>query len=173
MSDLQNSIDYSDLTEEPAPEPQAQPQGALKHVRDALDLSLKKASAAEQEAAQLRRELAIERAQLPDTPLKELFLKAYDGDVTPEAIRAEAERYGVLQATPAAAAPEPVPSVPAAELDQHRAVAQAAVGSSTGGDIDLGKAILAATSKEEVLRIMTEAQSQGVPGINVVSDIAI
>ena len=43
-----------------------------------------------------QRELAILKAGIPESPARDLFLKAYDGPVTTEAIKTEAERYGLM-----------------------------------------------------------------------------
>ena len=52
--------------------------------------------AAERDEA--RRELAFFKAGIPDNKVAELFRKAYDGDVEPEAIRAAAAEYGLVDA---------------------------------------------------------------------------
>lgn len=147
--------------------PQGQPQGALKHVRDALEQTTKAKREAEQEAAQLRRELAIERSQLPDFPGKQFFIQNYNGEPTPEAIKAAALAAGFVLDAPAAPAEEAAPAVPAAELAQHRAVAEVAAGSSTGNEIPLEQAILGARSAEEVMKIMAEAAADPKAGVRL------
>lgn len=167
MSDLQNP-DLNDSEEEPTVTPAPQ-QGGPKQLRDALDQSNRAKAAAEQEAAQLRRELAIERAQLPNFPGKQFFLQNYNGEATPDAIKAAALAAGFqLEASAPAEPPAPpAPAVPPAELAQHRAVAEAAATSSAGGDIDLGDAIRGAKNSEELRQIMEEAQAQGIRGVRV------
>lgn len=52
---------------------------------------------AERELAQLRRERAFAKAGIdPDDPRTAYFVKGYDGDITPEAIRAEAIQAGFI-----------------------------------------------------------------------------
>ena len=139
--------------------------GALRDATDAAlrlkDEALAREAAANERATQLERELAIERAQLPDFPGKKFFLENYKGDPTPEAIRAEAIAAGFTleegQASPQASSSEPS----AQELASHRAVATAAAGSSTGADIDLKVAIQNAHNSDEVIRILQEAEAQG------------
>lgn len=48
------------------------------------------------ERDEARRELAFFKAGIPDTKVAELFRKAYDGDVDPEAIRTAAAEYGLV-----------------------------------------------------------------------------
>lgn len=68
-----------------------------KWIRD-LEKRAKKGDEALAETAQLRRELAVMRAGVPlDSPIGKLFIKAYDGPDDPDAIKAAAVEYGVLQ----------------------------------------------------------------------------
>ena len=54
------------------------------------------ADKATQEAAQLRRELAVVKSGVDaESKLGQLFLKSYDGENTPEAIKAAAEDFGI------------------------------------------------------------------------------
>jgi hypothetical protein len=173
MSDLQSDdltdpavraeLGLEERTEGGVPEPTPQPsQGALKHVREALELQTKAKAQAEQEAAQLRRELAVERSNLPEFPGKGFFLQNYNGEPTPDAIRSAAEQAGFVLETPAA-------EIPAQELEAHRAVAAVSAGSTTGGDVPLEQALLTATSPEEVLRIVNQAPTES--GLRATSNI--
>lgn len=110
-------------------------------VRQALDnvgAAIHAKNVAETHVAKLERDLAIERAGIPDIPAKELFIKVYDGESTREAVRAEAARYGLLSPENVAAAANKVPAA------QQR-------------DIDLDAAFAKATSPAEVMRIAREA----------------
>lgn len=65
--------------------------------------------------AELRRGQAFEKAGLPDTPMAQFFAENYKGDLTPEAIKAEAARVGLTLAAAAAGATPPPPASTAAE----------------------------------------------------------
>ncbi len=89
---------------EPPPEPEAPEAGesaVIKELRERAN----RTQAAEAKTALLERELAFDRAGVPTSGPSSYFRKAYDGDITPEAIRAEAETAGLL--TPAAAQVDP------------------------------------------------------------------
>ena len=74
-----------------APE-QAQENHNLKLLREKAD----NADKATKEAADLRRELAVLKSGIDaDSKFGKLFLKSYDGEATPEAIKAAAEEYGI------------------------------------------------------------------------------
>lgn len=115
------------------------------------------------EAAQARtdleRQVAVEKAGIPESPMRELFLKAYEGPADAEAIKAEAEKYGLFN-KPA----EPVASGPTAEeMAAQRQVLNAGAGApAPTGDVDLAVALRNAKSQAEVLAIV--AQVQGQPG---------
>jgi hypothetical protein len=67
-------------------------------------------------ADQLAREIAFLKAGVkPDDPKLSYFVKGYDGDLTPDAIRAEAVNAGFLPA------PEPSPEEKAAQESGHTA----------------------------------------------------
>lgn len=87
-----------------------------------------------EENAKVKKELAFLKAGLDLngelTPQQKLFVKAYDGDVTPDAVKAAAVEYGVIDA--------PQAQVPAEELAGHDRFAQAAAGSQVSqadGDV--------------------------------------
>ena len=73
------------------------------------------AVAAERDMA--RRELAFHKAGIPDSKVGQLFMKAYDGDVDTEAIRAAAAEYGLVEA-----------EVPGEEPDAMERIEQVAAG---------------------------------------------
>jgi hypothetical protein len=90
-------------------------------------------------AKKLERENAFLKAGInPDaSPLADLFVKGYDGDLTPDAIRAKATEVGILQAqgeqqTPAEGQPTPE-QVAAAQQAQAELGAQQRVGQASTG----------------------------------------
>lgn len=77
------------------------------------------------DAAAIRRENAMLKAGInPDDPKQRYFAKAYDGDLTPEAIKAEATAAGILGATPPPAAQQ-------VSADERAALGR--VGATTAG----------------------------------------
>ena len=48
-------------------------------------------------ATELERRLAFTEAKLPDTPMAAYFAEHYSGDATPDAIREEAAKLGLIQ----------------------------------------------------------------------------
>lgn len=110
-----------------------------------------RANEAESRAASLERELAVERAGIPATPMRELFLKAYDGPSDAESIRAKAEEYGLLSA--------PVVGVSASELAAHSQLVSASVGGQAPvASEDLAVALRNAKNPADVLRIVALAE---------------
>lgn len=62
---------------------------------------------ARQEAEQLRRENAFLKAGIdPESPRAKYFVKGYDGELTAEAIKSEAEAAGIFEAPAKAEAPK-------------------------------------------------------------------
>lgn len=67
------------------------------HMRK-LEKELKAERAARAEAEAAKRELAFVKAGVPlDNPVAKYFIKGYDGEITPEAIRAAAEEANLVQ----------------------------------------------------------------------------
>lgn len=84
---------------------------------------------AEARAAAAERKLAFVEAGISITdPRATYFVKGYEGDLTPEAIRAEAHRAGVIEA-PEGPSPE--------EQEGHRQVIEASAGAPPVGDTSL------------------------------------
>lgn len=96
----------------------------------ALEEKAKRADEAEAAKADLERQMAFVRAGLPldeDSPEGKrmaYFVRGYDGDLTPEAIRTAASDAGFLETTGTATAPPP-------DLDAHQRIDRAAAGAST------------------------------------------
>jgi hypothetical protein len=91
-------------------------QGDNPNIRQLREKARKHdAVAAERDEA--RRELAFYKAGIPDNKVAELFKKAYDGDVDPDAIRTAAAEYGLVD-----------PDVPHEELDAMDRLEKATAG---------------------------------------------
>lgn len=110
----------------------------------------KRAKAAEKAAAErdaAMRELVMLKAGInPDSPQGKLFVKAYDGEPTLEAVKAAAQEYGVLDA--------PTPAIPAEEIAAHQRVATTAAGADVAGEDDPIALIQRAESAAEVLELV-------------------
>jgi antirestriction protein ArdC len=118
-----------------------------KWVRD-LEKRAKAADKAAAERDAAMRELVMLKAGInPETPQGKLFIKAYDGEPTLEAVKAAAQEYGVLDT--------PTPAIPADEVAAHQRVAQAAAGAEVSeGDDDPIALINKAESAAEVLELV-------------------
>lgn len=125
-------------------------RGALKK----LGTETNRANEAEQKAAALELQIAVRDAGIPETPVRELFLKSYDGPANAEAIKAEAEKYGLF----AQQAPQDN-GVSQAELNAQRQVVGASVGGQTpAAGPSLEEALRSAKSPAEVMAIVAQAE---------------
>ena len=135
-----------DLEEEP--EETEQPrlvQMARKDIR-ALERQAKAAQTAQAEATAARRELAFLKAGIPDTGPGKLFVKAYDGELSADAIRAQAVEFGILEQTP---------SVPEDELAAHTRMTNTAAGAApANAKVDIDAELRAAKNQTEVMEII-------------------
>lgn len=106
MSDTEHEIEETE-----------EPRGLRKQIEE----QAAKAKDAEARAAAAERELAFAKAGLPlNDPKMGYFVKGYDGDLTPEAIKTAAEAAGFIG--------EPEPSIPPEELAQHQQAANLSAG---------------------------------------------
>ena len=107
------------------------------------------------EFAVTQRELAFAKAGIdPASPQAKYFVKGYDGDLTPEAIRAAAEEAQLIT-------PQPVqPDPDKAAWQQTNRIAAGAETASEGPS--WVKRIRDASSAEEISNIFAEAQAQGI-----------
>lgn len=104
------------IDDDAANDPQLQHLGDNPNLRQLREKAKKHDTvAAERDAA--RRELAFLRAGVPDNKTGALFMKAYDGDPEPEAVRAALAEYGLIDL-----------DVPADELDAMERLEQVAAG---------------------------------------------
>jgi hypothetical protein len=107
------------------------------------------------EFAVTQRELAFAKAGIdPASPQAKYFVKGYDGDLTPEAIRAAAEEAQLITPQPVQVDPDK------AAWQQSNRIAAGAETASEGPS--WVKRIRDASSAEEISNIFAEAQAQGV-----------
>jgi hypothetical protein len=119
-------------------------QQAKDREREAKD------AVARAEAAERRLSFLEAGIDLSD-PKNNYFVKGYEGEISPEAIRAEAEKAGFL-------AP-PKPEVPAAEMQEHQAAANLSAGAgfvSADKTAEYHAALARAGSQAEILNVMRE-----------------
>ncbi len=115
-----------------------------------------KAKKLEAELAQMKRELAFAKAGLPmDDPKMSYFIKGYEGEMEPEAIREAASDAGFLQIQE----PAPQASQDAPEMAAQQRVMRASVGAASED-----------VSEEAALVRMEEAMREG--GIPALLDVA-
>lgn len=108
------------------------------------------------EAQAIQKELAFVKAGLDlNSPMAKYFVKGYDGDLTPEAIRQAAEEAQLI--TPQA------PQETQAEKQAWQQTNKIAAGSEVAPPPpSWNKRIMDATSREEVYAIYEEAAAQGI-----------
>jgi len=127
---------------------------AVRNLREAnkrMKADLEAATTAAAEATGAKRELTLIRAGIDlDSPQGKLFAKAYDGDLSVEAVKEQAAEYGLMK-----------PEVPAAspELLAQQAVGAVSQGASQASP-DITAEIANAQSVDEVMAIVARA---GVP----------
>ena len=97
--------------------------------------------------ATLERQLVFRDAGIPTDKRGQLFMKAYDGDMTLDAVKAAAIDYEVIQ-------PDSADTTPETEAQDR--LLKAAGGGDTPHKPDLEQAILNATTPEEVMRIVSQ-----------------
>jgi hypothetical protein len=106
------------------------------------------------EAEQAKREAAFAKAGIPDTPLGEMFAKAYDGPTDdPSALKTAFEALGV--ATPLGGSTPPAQQ--GATDAAQRQLAQVGAGADLGGDIEFADALRSAKSEDDVLALIASA----------------
>ncbi len=108
------------------------------------------------EASQAQRELAFLKAGVPaDDPMTKYFVKGYDGEVNPDAIRAAAQEAGLI-------------AVQKAEDSRTQAEQQAwsrlqkasRAGETSEPVVDWNSKISQARNQEEVLQILAQARQE-------------
>lgn len=126
-------------------------------IRKALEKANQRAAELEATNARLMRDLLFTEVGVPNKGMGSYFRKGYEGELTPEAVKAAAEEAGLLKSAESTEEPQ----VPADELAAHEVIRQ----SQTGGQLpgaqpqdDLIARIEAANSPEELAQIMAQAQ---------------
>lgn len=110
-------------------------------------------AAAEAEAA--KRELAFVKAGVPmDHPASKYFIKGYDGDFTPEAIRAALEEANLIQ--PQKKSPE----VEAEQNAWNRLQKAQRAGQTSEPPVDWNDRIANARSQDEVLHLLAQMNQE-------------
>jgi hypothetical protein len=106
------------------------------------------------EAEKLQKELAFSKAGIPmDAPMAKYFIKGYEGEFTPEAIRKAAEEANLLQAqTPTA----PIPEQQAWSRMQKASTA----GETSEPVVDWNQRINQAKSADEVMQLLAQARQE-------------
>ena len=138
-------------------EDEAQDQAARKdpvraRMRE-LEQQVKAFEAKAKEAEAATRELAFVKAGVdPDSAAAKYFVKGYDGELTPEAIRAAAEEASLI--------PSQKKEV-AAEQQAWNRVAQASrAGETSDAPVDYSQRINAAKSSDEVMALLAQARAE-------------
>lgn len=137
--------------------PESEPQDP--NFREALRNAEREAKAARAQLEQLQRERAFDKAGIPETGPGALLRKAYDGEISPDAIRATAQEYGIFE--PVAA---PAEQNLDGELESLRRGLGATSGSGVGGGPNDGEKFLAginsATSQDEVMAVVRQFEGK-------------
>jgi len=106
------------------------------------------------EAVILQRELAFSKAGIPmEAPMSKYFVKAYDGEITPEAIRKAAEEANLIQA-----------QAPVANTQEQQAWARMQKSSAAGDTseplIDWNVRLAQAKNSDEVMQILAQVRAE-------------
>lgn len=106
------------------------------------------------EAVNLQRELAFSKAGIPmEAPMAKYFVKAYDGEITPEAIRQAAEEANLIQSqTPAASTHE--------QQAWMRLQKSSAAGDTSEPLIDWNVRLAQAKNSDEVMQILAQVRAE-------------
>ena len=102
---------------------------------------------------QLEREMVFAKAKLDldSDPRLRYFVDGYKGELTVEAIRAQAEKDGFLNVT------QPQPTTSDDEIKAHQRLVNASQGGGDVGDFDVGEALRNARSPQEVMDVVIRA----------------
>lgn len=143
-------------------DPGANPDGEpdIASLRNAAN----KSKRLERENAELRRNLAFTQAGIDtNDPRLQYFAKGYEGELTAEAIKAEATKAGFL------APPEPTPEEQAQQAQQQQAqfgeqqIAQAAAGAIPPGQMDPSDQLVGIYNDGGAEAVLNALRAAGVP----------
>ena len=150
--DFDNEDNLDTTTEDESNEPS---RDSRQFVRDlekqakAGKQAKREAEEAMREASNAKRELALMKAGIDlESPTGKLFVKAYDGEISVDAIKAAASEYGLVPTSQVAEVQNDL-----AALDR---VSQASTGSTGSVPPSAIDAIRGASSPEDVMRILAE-----------------
>lgn len=105
------------------------------------------------EVAEAKRELTFVKAGItPDDPKFRYFVKGYDGELTPDAIRQAAEEAGFIQRRDDAQAPE--------REAWGRVSRVASAGETSEPVVDYSEKIRKAKSPDEVMQLLAQAKAE-------------
>lgn len=132
---MPRNSEYDDYEDDEDDEPQAQDQRTDREWAD-LRRARKAKEKAEAETGALRREIAFMKAGVDtDSPLGALLFKAYDGDLTAEAVKGYAMKAGILkEEAPVDPATTPDAQAAAQQQQQVNALSMGTAPSPTGFD---------------------------------------
>lgn len=123
-------------------------------LRKRADKALKAAAEAEARAAEAERRALFAEAGIPSEGAGKYFRKGYEGELTIDAIKAEAEAAGLFKAAVAA---EEEPGVPAEEIAALDAMRRSQTGGRSGAEpADWRTRMEGATSADEIAAIYEE-----------------
>lgn len=149
MSD-QTYDDVDDLDDE-------QQEQSKPNWRRELERKAKKADEFDRAAQAAKRELAFYKAGLPmEDPRMAYFVKGYDGDNSPDAIRKAASDAGFLPAGSADTALD-------TEVQQHQQISDASAGATVSGRL----------TQSDVLALATKAGSAAPRGMEAAAYMAV
>lgn len=106
------------------------------------------------EADKLQRELAFSKAGIPmEAPMAKYFVKAYDGEFTPEAIRKAAEEANLVK-----------PNIPAVDTTEQQAWSRVQQANTAGNTseplVDWNSRLNQARNSDEVMQILSQVRSE-------------
>jgi hypothetical protein len=144
-----SNVNQFDETDDEAPK---DPVRARMRLLEKEAAELKKQVA---EAEAVKREMAFIKAGIPtDNPMSKYFVKGYDGDITPEAIRQAAEEANLI-----AKAAENAQAKTEADAWNRITRAQRA-GETSEPMVDWNAKINSAKNEQEVMQILAQARQE-------------
>lgn len=121
------------------------------HIRD-LEEKAGRVGELEAQLAEVKRQAAFTEAGITSAnPAYKYFTKAYDGELTPDAIRAEATAAGFLQTHDAPTSPQQDSPM----LSHYGRIVEASEGAAPAPTTDLVEGINQAQTVEEVMALMS------------------
>lgn len=161
MSQMFNEDD--DLYGEDDNTGESQDRNPLRQQISRLERQLKEARKQAEAGTKASRMLEFAKAGVPlDDPRTKYFIAGYEGDLSPEAIKTEAETFGLVK--PAAENS----TVPTEDQKAMQRISQATTADTIPGERDFDAEMFAATSAEQVDKLAAEkarASGQTQPGV--------